>query len=136
MTRVRSIAVMSIWYRACTAARRAALRAEAWRGEPLRGEALRLAAPREDAVPPFWSLPVIGSAPARRGEMLLELHQIEAGAGGVAALVAPLDIGARPSLLAAVAGQNTVADWHGMLDGECMQAGRGFPRHDLVMGRL
>ena len=55
--------------------------------------------------------------------MLLELHQREAGARRVAALVAPLDAGPGPGLLAAVAGQDAVADRHGMLHGE-LHAGR------------
>ena len=51
-------------------------------------------------------------------------------------LVAALDAGARPGLLATVASENAVADGDGVLDGELMQACRGFPGHNLVMGGL
>ena len=76
------------------------------------------------------------SAPARRGEMLLELHQGEAGSRRVAAFVAARRRLPAPGLLAAVAGENAVAERHGVLDGERIQAGRGFPRDDVVVGGL
>src|SRR5262249_23612963 len=75
-------------------------------------------------------------APARLGEMLLELHQRQTCACGVAAFVASVDARSLPSLLATLAGQDTEADRHGMLHGELMQASGRFSRHDVVMGCL
>src|SRR5215470_15135158 len=80
---------------------------------------------------PDWT-----SAPARRGKMLLELHQGKTCAGRIAALVAAADARSGQGLLAAVAGKNAVAERHGMLDGKRVQAGGGLARHDLVMARF
>ncbi len=60
--------------------------------------------------------------------MLLELHQGEAGARGVAALVAAVDARPLPGLLAVLAGDNAEADRHRMLHGELMQACRANSR--------
>ena len=49
---------------------------------------------------------------------MLELHQGETGAGRIAALVAAVDACPGQGLLAAVAGENAVAERHGMLDGK------------------
>src|SRR5262245_11064618 len=76
------------------------------------------------------------SAPARRGEMLLELHQREAGTGRIAALVAPIDARPHPRLLAAIAGEDAIAEGYGVLDGECVERRGGFARHNVVMRRL
>src|SRR5262245_16868129 len=68
--------------------------------------------------------------------MLFEPHQSEAGLRRVATLVAPIDSGALPGLLAAFAGQDAETDRHGMLHGQLMQGAGRFPRHDIVMGGL
>ena len=64
--------------------------------------------------------------------MLLELHQIEAGACRVAALVAALDDCALPGLLAVLAGENAEADRHGVLHGKTLTRAAlpGFYFHD------
>src|SRR5262249_21796892 len=66
--------------------------------------------------------------------MLLELHQREAGAPGMAALVASIDARPLPGLLATLAGQDAEADRYSMLHGELMQACRRFTCDNVVMG--
>ena len=51
-------------------------------------------------------------------EKCRSIHQGEAGFRRVRTLVAALDAGARPGLLATVASKNAVADGDGMLDSE------------------
>src|SRR5947207_6723061 len=71
-----------------------------------------------------------------RRQAALEAHERERRAGGIAALVRLLDLGAHPGLRVCVDGKDAVADRHTTGAGDFHQPARGFERYDLEMDRI
>src|SRR3954464_9848241 len=105
----RPVPAMSIWYRAWTAASRAA--------------------------PRLLALRSFGAVAIRSGsiEASLETDQRQRGARGIAALVALLHTGTCPGLCIIIDGDDPVADRDAARARDIHQATRGFERHDLEM---
>ena len=68
--------------------------------------------------------------------MMLEAHQCEAGARGVAALVPSVNASPFPSLFPAFTSENARPDGDAVLDSKLMQARRRIPGNDFIMGCL